>query len=58
MLTLKEMVIQILKEENKVLIVKDIANKLVKKYPEKFESKTLQKNGDKKLALDQIKAEI
>lgn len=52
------MVINILTEEGKPLTVKSIANKLVKKYPEKLESKTIQKNGDKKLALDQIKAEI
>jgi len=58
MLTLKEMVIDILKQENKSLIVKDITNKLVKKYPEKLEAKSIQKNGDKKLALSQIKAEV
>jgi hypothetical protein len=58
MLTLKEMVINILTEEGNPLIVKSIANKLVQNYPEKLESKTIQKNGDKKLALDQIKAEI
>ncbi|MGB5793827.1 GIY-YIG nuclease family protein, partial [Poseidonibacter sp.] len=51
-------VIDILKQENNSLIVKDITNKLVTKYPEKLEAKTIQKNGDKKLALDQIKAEV
>jgi len=58
MLTLKEMVIDILKQENNSLMVKDITNKLVKKYPEKIEAKSIQKNGDKKLALSQIKAEV
>lgn len=58
MLTLKEMVIDILNEEGNSLKVKDITNKLIKKFPEKLESKTIQKNGDKKLALDQIKAEV
>jgi len=58
MLTLKEMVIDILKQENKSLIVKDITNKLVKKYPEKLESKSSQFNDDKKLAQQQIYREI
>ncbi len=58
MLTLKQMVIEVLNEEKKLLTVKDITEKLVKKFPEKLEAKTLQRNGDTKLALDQIKAEV
>lgn len=58
MKTLKEMVIDILTLENSSLNIKQLTTKLIAKYPEKLESKMLQKNGDKKLAISQIKAEV
>ncbi len=52
------MVIDILTLENSSLNIKQLTTKLIAKYPEKLESKMLQKNGDKKLAISQIKAEV
>ncbi|MFK2823661.1 GIY-YIG nuclease family protein [Arcobacter sp. YIC-80] len=58
MKTLKQMVIDILVESDSSLIIKDLTTKLIKKYPEKLEAKILQKDGDKKQAISQLKAEI
>lgn len=58
MLTLKEMIIEVLKKMDTSLKVKDLTDKLVSEFPEKLEDKKIQFNGDEKLAKQQIYREI
>jgi len=56
--TLKEMIIEILKKQNKPMSAKDLTIKLIKMFPKKFQDKKIHFKNDEQKARDQIKREI
>jgi len=58
MITLKEMIIEVLKKSDDPITVKDLTDKLVLEFNEKLEDKKTQFNGDEKKAKQQIYREI